>query len=74
MGFYRPQKGRLYADDRPFEILDIAHLHQQIGVVMQDVTIFSGTIWENITYGLPNATQAEVVEAATRATAHEFII
>ncbi|MBW4576557.1 MAG: ABC transporter ATP-binding protein/permease [Aphanothece sp. CMT-3BRIN-NPC111] len=74
LGFYRPQKGRLYADDRPFDILDIAHLRQQIGVVMQDVTIFSGTIWENITYGLPNATQAEVVEAATTATAQEFII
>jgi len=73
VGFYRPQKGLLYADDCPFGELDIIHLRRHIGVVTQDPIMFPGTIWENITYGCPNAILQRVVQAAELATAHEFI-
>lgn len=74
LGFYRPQKGKLYADDQPFEQLDITHLRRSIGVVMQEPIIFSGTIWENITYGFPDATNQQVSQAAKLAIAHDFIL
>lgn len=73
LGFYRPQKGTLYADDHPFDELDIVHLRQHIGVVMQDSIIFSGTILENITYGHPDASSEQITRVAKLATAHEFI-
>ena len=46
---------------------------QRIGVVTQDPTLFSGTILSNITYGVPDATLEQAVEAAKRANAHDFI-
>jgi len=73
LGFYRPQGGQLYADDRPFSELDIVHLRRHIGVVTQNPIIFSGTIWENITYSRPDASLEQVVQAAELATAHEFV-
>jgi ATP-binding cassette subfamily B protein len=73
LGFYRPQRGMLYADDHPYETLDIVHLRRSIGVVMQNPIIFAGTIKENITYGCPDASMAEVIQASELATAHEFI-
>ncbi|MCZ6774977.1 MAG: ABC transporter ATP-binding protein [Ignavibacteria bacterium] len=73
LGFYRPQKGQLYADDHPYNDLDIAHLRRYVGVVMQDPILFSGTIIENITYGSPDLDFQEVICAAELATAHEFI-
>jgi len=72
-GFYRPQKGYLYADDQPYDDLDIGQLRKYIGIVPQDPVIFSGTIWENITYGRPNASAEEVDQACRLATAYEFI-
>jgi ATP-binding cassette subfamily B protein len=73
LGFYRPQRGQVYADDQPYDELDIQHLRRQIGVVTQDPIIFQGTIWDNITYGSPGASLDEVIRAAELATAHEFI-
>ncbi len=73
LGFYRPQKGMLYADDQPYETLDIVHLRRSIGVVMQNPIIFPGTIKENIIYGCPDASMANVIKASELATAHEFI-
>jgi ABC-type bacteriocin/lantibiotic exporter with double-glycine peptidase domain len=73
LGLYRPQQGRLCADGVPFDALDLAHLRRQIGVVMQNPLIFPGTLWENITYGLPEATPAQVEWASRLATAHDFI-
>ncbi|WP_017718248.1 ABC transporter ATP-binding protein [Kamptonema formosum] len=77
LGFYRPQEGELWADDCPFSTLDIVHLRRQIGVVMQDPTIFAGTIWENLTYGAPDGSYdvcwERVIESAKIATADEFI-
>ncbi len=73
LGFYRPQKGQLYADDHPFSELDIVHLRRHIGVVTQNPILFTGTILENITYSCPDASLEQVVRAAELATAHEFI-
>lgn len=73
LGFYRPRKGRLYADDYPYSELDIVHLRRYIGVVRQDPIIFSGTILENITYGCPEINHRQVIQASESATAHEFI-
>ena len=73
LGLYRPQLGQLCADDVPFDGLDLADLRRQMGVVMQNPLIFPGTLWENITYGLPEATRAQVEWASQLATAHDFI-
>ena len=73
LGYYQPLKGELYADDYPFSTLDIVHLRRQIGVVMQEAVMFAGTIFENITYGLPDIEIETVIESAKIATAHDFI-
>jgi len=73
LGFYRPQTGRLCADDHPFDELDIMHLRRHIGVVTQNPIIFPGTILENITYGCPDVSSQQMVRASELATAHEFI-
>jgi ABC-type multidrug transport system fused ATPase/permease subunit len=73
LGLYRPQKGQLYADGQRYDTLDIAHLRRYIGVVPQDPVLFSGTIFENITYGRPDADKEDVIRAANLATADEFI-
>jgi len=73
-GFYRPRAGRLLADGRPYDEIDISELRESIAVVMQDPILFSGRIFENIVYGSPTATAEEVEWAARMATAHEFIV
>ena len=73
LGFYRPCAGRLYADGVPYEDLDITHLRKSIGVVMQKPALFSGTILENITYGLPGIEKRLVIHATKSALADEFI-
>ena len=73
LGFYRPQTGRVLIDEHPLEELDVTHLRRQIGVVTQQPIIFTGTIWENITYGAPQLSEPQVIESARLATAHEFI-
>lgn len=73
LGFYRPQKGLLFADDHPYPDIDIIHLRQNMGVVMQNPVIFPGTIRENIIYGCPGASSESMIRASSLATAHEFI-
>ena len=73
LGLYRPQAGRLCADGVPFDALDLARLRRQMGVVMQNPLIFPGTLWENITYGMPEASPEQVEWASRLATAHDFI-
>lgn len=73
LGFYRPSAGRLLADGRPFDELDIRALRRRFGVLMQNPFLFSGTVWENLTYGYPDAGPAEAKRACELATAHEFI-
>jgi subfamily B ATP-binding cassette protein MsbA len=60
-------------DDQPITAFNVQSVRRQIGIVMQDSILFSGTLAENIRYAKPEATDAEVIAAATAANAHEFI-
>ena len=72
-GFYRPREGRLLADGHPYDDIDMTQLRESIGVVMQEPVLFSGTVFENLSYGSPDASLDDVQWAASMATAHEFI-
>jgi ATP-binding cassette subfamily B protein len=54
--------------------IKLSSLRKNIGVVQQDVYLFAGTVLENIRYGKPDASQAEILEAAKNANTHDFII
>src|SRR6266567_1151609 len=71
--FYAPTTGRILLDGVPLDQIPLPELRAQIGLVSQDVFLFSGTIRDNIAYALPTATDEDVVEAARRANAHGFI-
>ncbi len=71
--FYDAQQGRVLLDGVPVQQLALATLRSRIGIVPQDSTVFSTSALENIRYGRPDATDAEVIEAAKAAFAHEFI-
>ncbi len=71
--FYDVSGGRITLDGEDIKHFTLKSLRRSIGIVQQDVYLFSGTIFENIIYGRPEASREEVVEAAKRAGAHEFI-
>jgi ATP-binding cassette, subfamily B, multidrug efflux pump len=71
--FYDVSKGRIMVDSLDVRDVNIESLRKQIGIVLQETTLFSGTIRENIAYGRPDASLEEVVSAAKAAQAHEFI-
>lgn len=71
--FYDVSCGEITLDGRNIRKLTLKSLRQSIGVVQQEVYLFSGTVYENIAYGKPGATYEEVMEAAKRAGADEFI-
>lgn len=71
--FYEIQSGRILIDGTDIRELDKHHLRQQIGMVLQDAYVFSGTIRDNIRYGRLDATDEEVEEAARLANADAFI-
>ncbi|MBE7030228.1 MAG: ABC transporter ATP-binding protein [Ruminococcaceae bacterium] len=71
--FYEATEGRILVDGKDIRTLTQASLRNAIGVVQQDVYLFSGTVFENIAYGRPDATYEQVQEAARMAGAHEFI-
>jgi ATP-binding cassette, subfamily B, bacterial len=71
--FYEIQQGQILLDGIDIRSLQLQDLRRCIGWVSQDVFLFHGTVSENITYGTFNATQAEIIEAAKLAEAHEFI-
>jgi subfamily B ATP-binding cassette protein MsbA len=71
--FYDPSAGEVRIDDRPITGYNAQSVRRQIGIVMQDSILFSGTLAENIRYGRPEASMAEVVAAARAANAHDFI-
>ncbi len=71
--FISPTEGRVEWDGEDMETLDLKSLRQNIAVVSQDVVLFSDTIRENIAAGRPDATDEEIIKAATLAHAHEFI-
>lgn len=74
MRYYQPQGGRISVDGQNIQTLDITAYRQNIAVVPQEVMLFGGTIRENIAYGKPNATGQEILEAARKANALEFIL
>ncbi|PYJ67033.1 MAG: ABC transporter ATP-binding protein [Verrucomicrobia bacterium] len=71
--FYDPSTGFVMLDDRNVRKITKKSLRAQIAIVLQDTLLFSTTVRENIAYGRPDATEEEIIEAACRAQADEFI-
>ncbi len=72
--FYEPQRGRILIDGVDIRLFDLKSLRSHIGIVSQDTFLFNDTIRANIAYGMPNATDEEIFEAARKANALEFIL
>ncbi|HAZ63403.1 MAG TPA: ABC transporter ATP-binding protein [Armatimonadetes bacterium] len=72
--FYDPTSGALYLDGIDLRQLKLTWLRGQIGVVLQETHLFTGTIRSNLRYGNPHATQEQVARAAMAANAHDFIM
>ena len=72
--FYDATSGHIYIDGRELKGITLQSLRSHIGVVQQDVYLFSGTVLDNISYGRPGALKEEVIEAAKLAGAQEFIM
>ncbi len=72
--FYDIDQGEILLDGKNIHGYTLKSLRQNIGMVQQDVYLFSGTVYENIAYGREKATREEVIEAAKQAGAHEFIM
>ena len=71
--FYDPQPGEILMDGHPARDYPLAWLRNQMSIVPQEALLFGGTIYENIAYGRPGATEVEIMAAARQAHAHEFI-
>ncbi|GGK29904.1 putative ABC transporter ATP-binding protein YknU [Caldalkalibacillus thermarum] len=71
--FYEPQEGQIWIDQQPVSRYALKTLRSQIGVVFQEPFLFSASIKANIAYGKPEASMEEIVAAAKRADAHDFI-
>lgn len=72
--FYDVTGGEISIDGHNIKSFTLKSLRQNIGMVQQDVYLFSGTVYENIVYGRPGASREEVIKAAKRAGAHDFIM
>ncbi|HVT26504.1 MAG TPA: ATP-binding cassette domain-containing protein, partial [Lacipirellulaceae bacterium] len=72
--FYDVAAGAIYVDDTDIRSFPVEEYRANIGIVLQEPFLFYGTIAENIAYGKPGASQAEVIAAARAARAHEFIL
>ncbi|PFA68877.1 multidrug ABC transporter ATP-binding protein [Bacillus sp. AFS015802] len=71
--FYEPEEGEILIDGRDVKDYSLQSLRQNIGFVLQESFLFSSTIKANISYGRPEASMEEIIEAAKRAEAHDFI-
>lgn len=71
--FYDPASGEVRVDGTDIRGVSVGSLRGQIGIVLQDNVLFSGTLEDNIKYGRPDATREQILDAATAANAHEFI-
>ncbi len=71
--FYDITEGNIFIDGKNIKEITLKSLRNNIGVVQQDVYLFSGSVYENILYGKPGASRDDVIEAAKAAGAHEFI-
>lgn len=72
--FYDVTKGSITIDGKDVRDVTLRSLRENIGIVQQDVYLFAGTVYDNIKYGRPDATRDEIIEAAKRANAHDFIM
>lgn len=72
--FYEVSGGRITIDGTDIRNFTLKSLRNSIGIVQQDVYLFTGSVMDNIRYGRPDATEAEIVAAAQNANAHEFIM
>ena len=73
LGLYRPDAGEIDLAGVDTATAPLGDVRRQIGVVFQDASLFSGTVAENLSYGRPEASPAELEQAASRAHAHDFI-
>ncbi len=71
--FYDPSHGEIRIDGQPIQSISLKSLRSAIGLVSQDVYLFEGSIRENLAYGKPDASDAEIIEAARTAEAWSFI-
>ncbi len=74
MRMYDVDEGSICIDGEDIRNIPQEHLRSQMGVVLQENFLFTGPVWQNLTYAKPNATREEVIQAAKTAGAHEFII
>jgi ATP-binding cassette subfamily B multidrug efflux pump len=72
--FYDASQGRVLIDGHDVKTVRLESLRSQIGIVLQDTTLFSGSIRENIAFGRPDATQEQIEAAARAAAAHDYIV
>lgn len=72
--FYDVTDGSIKIDGKDIRDVTLKSLRDNIGIVQQDVYMFAGTIYDNISYGRPGATEEEIIEAAKLANAHDFIM
>ncbi len=71
--FYHPQSGTILFDGKPSSDYSLTDIRNQVAIVPQDVMLFGGSIFENIAYGKLTASKDEIMQAAQRANAHQFI-
>ena len=72
--FYHPQSGTITFDSIPSNEYSLTDIRNQVAIVPQDVMLFGGSVQENIAYGKLTATKEDIIQAAQRANAHEFIM
>jgi ATP-binding cassette subfamily B protein len=72
--FYEASAGEITLDGKNIQNITLRSLRENIGIVQQDVYLFAGTVAENIAYGKPGAGRKEIIEAARKANAHDFIM
>jgi ABC-type multidrug transport system fused ATPase/permease subunit len=73
MRFYSPSQGEIKVDDLDSAVYNLSDYRSNIGIVPQEVILFGGTIRENIAYGKTGASEGEIIDAARKANAWEFI-
>jgi ABC-type multidrug transport system fused ATPase/permease subunit len=73
MQFYKAYTGQIFIDDLPVQEYDLSDLRGNMAIVPQDVMLFGGSIKDNIAYGNPSASDSDIMEAAKKANAWEFI-